>query len=73
MADRENVLEVFAELGIKPWKELKPPVDLATYLTGTLETKARDEATNYAPKSQVVFLEQPNGTPFTGFRSTGKD
>ncbi len=73
MADRNNVLEVFAELGIKPWKELKPPEDLAKYLTGTLEAKDRDDATRFAPKSQVVFLEQPNGTPFTGFRSTGRD
>lgn len=73
MADRENVLEVFAELGIKPWKELKPPMDLTAYLASEIGQPQKDEAVRFAPKSQVVFLEQPNGKPFTGFRSTGRD
>lgn len=73
MANRHNVLEVFGELGIKPWKELRPPVDLAEYLAGTLEQNDRDDATRFAPKNQAVFLEKPNGEPYTGFRSIGKD
>lgn len=73
VATSATIDSVLAEFGIKPWEKVKPSMDLAEYLAGELTEQERTEATRFAPKNQVVFLEQPNGNPFTGYRSTGKD
>lgn len=69
----DNYREVFAELGVVPWARTREPVDMDEYLTYGLSEAALAEARRFGPKAEVVFLRQPTGEPFTGFRSVGKD
>jgi len=68
----ETVFEVLENLGIKPWPQLEPAVDLEAYLQRELTPEQRAEL-RFAPKSEVVFLRDHKGNPFTGFRNVGKD
>ncbi|MBI3572716.1 MAG: NUDIX domain-containing protein [Candidatus Kerfeldbacteria bacterium] len=67
-----NIFEVLRELGIKPWDHERPTMSLEEYIASDLTEEQRGEL-KFAPKSEVVFLKQPNGHPFTGFRSVGKN
>lgn len=69
-----NFLRVLAELGLAPPKQIGDPEPLEKYLAGPNVTDdQRDEARRFAPKSEVVVLEQRDGERFIGFRSVGKD
>jgi 8-oxo-dGTP pyrophosphatase MutT (NUDIX family) len=47
-------------------------MDLKDYTAGILTEEEKVDL-RFAPKDEVVFLEQPNGKPFTGFRNVGKN
>lgn len=68
----ENIYQVLAELGIKPWPRIEPPISLEEYLKRDLTEVQRSEL-RFAPKAEVVFLQKPNGGSYTGFRSVGKN
>lgn len=76
--------QVVEKLGIGPWEQTQAPVDVETYRELVLsmpispdrigERTARlDELNRFAPKAEVVFLQRPNGKPFRGFRSVGRN
>ncbi|MDP3727752.1 MAG: hypothetical protein Q8R35_03915 [bacterium] len=70
----DRVLEfVRDKLGIRPWKELKPPMPLEEYRKLNLTPAQRAEIERFAPMTEVVFHEDPNGRPFTGFRDVFRD
>lgn len=73
VATAENLIEVIESLGVKPWPRLKPSLPLDEYLKSGIGEEAVLEAQRFSPRNEVVFLEQPGGQPFTGFRSIGKD
>lgn len=68
-----NVFAVLRDLGIQPWPHAESAVSMETYLSGELTEAERNEALRFGPKAEVVSLTQPNGRPFRGFRSIGKD
>ena len=53
---------------IRPWPVLNPPVDLATYIAGPL-TEAQQRELKYAPKAEMVTLQDRQGEPWHGFRT----
>ncbi len=65
----ENVLTTTK---IKPWRKTTSSLLLDEYIKRDL-TEAEKSDLRFAPKAEVVFLEQPNGKPYTGFRSLGKN
>jgi hypothetical protein len=69
----DNIFGAISDLGIKPWPEVKPKQDLKEYLAGDLDPVAREEADRFAPKAEVVFLKNPKGGTFLGYRSVGKN
>jgi hypothetical protein len=69
----DNIFKVIDDLGIKPWPKVRPTQDLKEYLAGDLDPAAREEADRFAPKAEVVFLENPKGGTFRGYRSVGKN
>lgn len=84
----EELPGVVEELGIRTWVQVEPPVDLETYRTRVVSTpislagleedsRQREEQLYelecFAPKIEVVFLRRPNGQPFRGFRSVGRN
>lgn len=73
VARSNNYLEVFAALGIVPWEHTAPVMSMADYLAGERSEQERADAERFGPKSEVVQLKQPNGKPFVGFRSVGKN
>lgn len=56
VVNAENYLDVFANMGVRPWPRLKEPVLLEEYLKGDLTENQRSEAVRFAPKSEVVIL-----------------
>lgn len=73
IVNASNIFEVVADLGIRKWPYIKPPMDLKDYLAGDLTLKQREEVDRFAPKSEVVFLEDPKGKIFRGFRNIAKN
>jgi|WetSurMetagenome_2_1015567.scaffolds.fasta_scaffold534274_1 hypothetical protein len=69
----DNIFKVIDDLGIHPWPKVRPTQDLKEYLAGDLGQTAWEEANRFAPKSEVVFLENPKGGIFRGYRSVGKN
>lgn len=69
----EEFPAVLEHLGIRPWRQVREPMDLEIYRTGELTTEVRKEVERFAPRGEAMFLETPDGKPFTGFRSVGKD
>ena len=69
----ETIDEVLEELGIRPWKQVRPPQDLHEYAASDLSDAARNELERFGPKGQAMFLKTPQGSPFTGFRSVGRN
>lgn len=65
----DNLFEVLNSLGIRNWPHFQPPMDIEDYLAGNLTDRQLEEARRFAPKSEVVFLQDPRGKPFRGFRS----
>jgi len=68
-----NIFQVLEQRGIKKWPHVQPPITLEDYIAGSLNQVQRDEIRRFAPKSEVVFLQDPDGNSFTGFRSVGKN
>lgn len=68
----ENIFDVLAELGIKPWQHSEPVVSLDEYMRRDLDEAQLGEL-RFAPKAEVVSLTDHHGKPFRGFRSVGKD
>jgi len=67
---------IFAELerrGIRAWRQERPPLSIAEYATGDLTPDQQNELERFSPEAQVVFLETPQGEPFRGFRTAGKN
>lgn len=72
IVNADNVYKILEGLGVHPWPHVKPPMDLKDYVAGNL-TEAEKADLRFAPKNEVVFLKQPNGKPYTGFRNVGKN
>ncbi len=72
VVNAENVYKVLADMGVRPWPHVKPPMDLRDYMESPLTDEQKGEL-RFAPKNEVVFLKQPNGKPYTGFRNVGKN
>lgn len=72
VATAENIFRVAEESGIRPWEQTEPPCLLEDFLKRELSPETRAQL-RFAPKSEVVFLRQPNGKPYLGFRSVGKN
>lgn len=68
----DTIFETLEGLGVKPWQRIADPVPLAEYMKREL-TEAERGDLRFAQKAEVVFLEQPNGKPYTGFRTIGKN
>lgn len=64
----DDVFDVLEEFGIRQWPHQRPPMDLDEFLAQDLTKEERDDL-RFAPKAEVVFLEEPNGRLFRGFRS----
>lgn len=73
VARATNYLDVFAALGIVPWEHTEAAMSMTDYLAGEHTAQERADAEHFGPKSEVVQLRQPNGKPFVGFRSVGKN
>lgn len=67
----KNVFDVLENMGLRRWQRLADPMNLEEYMRKDLTKEEKDDL-RFAPKAEVVFLEQPNGKPFTGFRKVGK-
>jgi hypothetical protein len=72
VVNSDNVFEVLEGLGVRPWPRVTEPVGLDEYLKRDLSESERNDL-RFAPKTEVVFLRQPDGKPFTGFRNVGKN
>jgi len=73
VVDSENIFQILKDRGIEPWPHAMKPMPLAEYMAGNLTVEMKKEAERFAPKSEVVFLLQPDGKIFNGFRVTGED
>lgn len=66
---RDILEDTLREAGIRPWRRLEEPMPLQTYLRRDLREQDRLDADRFAPKPQVVILEQPSDRePYVGFR-----
>jgi 8-oxo-dGTP pyrophosphatase MutT (NUDIX family) len=68
----ETVYPYLDSIGIRPWPELEPPIDLETYIGRDLTDEQRSEM-RFAPKAEVVTHRDPQGNPYRGFRTVMKD
>ncbi|RJO59004.1 hypothetical protein C4546_04205 [Candidatus Parcubacteria bacterium] len=71
VVNAENIFQYLESVNIKPWPQIEPTVSLDEYLKRDLTDDQKGEL-RFAPKAEVMFLEQPNGQPYTAFRSTQK-
>lgn len=71
VATAENVFDLLRSHGIKPWTKLRDPMS-TTEFAKTAEPDELAEMERFGPKAEVVFLRQPNGKDFRGYRSLGK-
>ena len=69
----EEFVSMPERLGIKPWVQKHPPMGLDAYRAVAHTADLLAELNRFAPKGEVMLLEQPDGKPFTGFRSVGRD
>jgi 8-oxo-dGTP pyrophosphatase MutT (NUDIX family) len=70
----DTIFEVLENLGIRQWDKMGPTVPVEEYLQRFSEKqRAELPERRFIPKTEVVFLKQPNGFPFVGFRSVGRD
>ncbi len=67
LVNAQNFEVVIDELGVKSWPRTREPMILEEYLKGNLTDEERGEL-RFAPKTEVVFLEDPLGKEFRGFR-----
>lgn len=72
VVDAENIYEVLADFGIRPWELIEGPMNLDEYRTGKL-TEDEQGDLRFAPKGEMILFEQPNGRSFRAFRSVGKN
>lgn len=68
-----NIFQVIEDLGIRKWKQKGQPADLKEYAARDLSPEERDELERFAPKAEIVFLENPKGGIFRGYRSVMKN
>lgn len=68
----DTVYPYVESVGIKPWPVLERPIDLAMYVASHLTDSQRSEL-RFAPKAEVVTLQDPKGNPYRGFRTVMKD
>lgn len=68
-----NIFQVIDELGIKKWGSIKPSQDLKAYEAGDLSLEEKEELVRFAPKAEVVFLDNPKGGIFRGYRTVMKN
>jgi len=73
LVSQGNLFDLLQDSGIRPWEQTQPPMDLQEYERGDRTPEERDELSRFAPKGQVVFLRNPKGGVFRGFRSTLRD
>jgi 8-oxo-dGTP pyrophosphatase MutT (NUDIX family) len=69
---RKEVFDILTLRRIVPLKKIEGPLDYAEYLKRPLSTKEKEQL-KYAPKLDVVVLEDPSGEPFVGFRQSWKN
>ncbi len=72
IVNADTVYPYLESVGIRPWPELEPPVDLATYIASPLTDVQRSEL-QFAPKAEVVTLQGPKGNPYRVFRTVMKN
>lgn len=72
VVNAENIFDVLADLGIKPWSKASPVISLDEYIASGLDDAQQAEL-RFAPKTEVVSLIDHRNRPFRGFRSVGKD
>ncbi len=65
----ENAFSVLSDAGIGQWPVVKPPIKLSEYQKQDLDQGRLYEIRRFAPDTEVVFLRDPEGDPFVGFRS----
>lgn len=68
VVDATNVFDVLDGLGVRPWPHQRPPMSLEEFLEGDLTDEEKSDL-RFAPQTEVIFLEEPNGRLFRGFRS----
>lgn len=66
-----NIFPYLKSVGIQPWPQIEPTVSLDEYLGRDLTDLQKNEL-RFAPKTEVMFLQQPDGKSFTGFRTALK-
>jgi hypothetical protein len=67
-----TVFPFLESVGIRPWTKLAEPVLLDEYRERELTDQQRSEL-RFAAKNEVVFLQQPMGGEFRGFRTIIKN
>jgi len=73
VVNADNIFKVLKKRGITIWPQVQPTMSLENYLKGQLTPQQLDEARRFAPKTEVIFLKNPDRNLFTGFRSLGKN
>lgn len=63
-----NVFYVLADLGIKAWPLLEPPITLDAYRARNLNAVQRKELDRFSPKIEVAVFQNPDHEPFASFR-----
>lgn len=73
IVNAKNIFQVLKNYGIKKWLHVQPPMDLDDYLASNLTKEQLEEVRRFAPKREVVFLQNTKGGTFRGFRSVAKN
>jgi ADP-ribose pyrophosphatase YjhB (NUDIX family) len=68
-----NYRATLATLGITAWPRHEHSIPLAAYAQRSLTDTQRAEMEHFAPKSEVVMLQDPHGGTFTGFRTVQRN
>lgn len=69
----DNIFQVIENLGIRKWKQVGQPRDLKEYAGENLSQEEREELEYFAPKAEIVVLENPKGGIFRGYRAVMKN
>ncbi len=68
-----TITDVLNAHGIRAWRRLEEPMSMSAYLRRDLTDGQRSDVEQYAPKPQVVILQQPkHPDPYVGFRMVFK-
>lgn len=68
----DDLIGYLKQVRLEPWPQIRPAIDLEEYMRGDLTPEQKSEL-RFAPKGEVLFLRQPDGKEFRGFRSVLRD